>query len=131
MNPGAYPDARLARGRPKLPAELRRDCPIMVRFREREARDLRTIADEWGVYPAEAAWGLLADCLARLRRRSAELGPSGLALAASRAIARLEPLALEHVHNGRGGGEAALARGAELLEAEAESSGAEAESSPE
>lgn len=79
---------QLGSGRPALPAEARRTSKVPIMLRAQEARDLRTIAEAWGVPVGTVAWSLVSDRLAELRRVALDCGPSGLARAAAAYLVR-------------------------------------------
>ena len=55
-------------------------------LRPSEMRDLRAIAEAWGVPTATVTWVIVHDQLARWRRRASDLGPAGLEIAAATAV---------------------------------------------
>ena len=61
---------------------------VRVMFRPGEYDDLCQIAEGWGVPVATAIWGIVGDQLARIRKRSPELGEHGLAIAAASVVLR-------------------------------------------
>ena len=65
-----------------------RSIPIRTMFRPHEATELAEIADIWGVPVATTLWAIVADQLARYRRRAPDLGEHGMAIAAGLAVTR-------------------------------------------
>jgi hypothetical protein len=57
-------------------------------FRPGELEDLKATSEAWGVPVATVVWAIVADQLARCRRRAPELGEHGLAIAAGLAVTR-------------------------------------------
>ncbi len=81
---------RGSRGRRAGDPLVRRSEPVRVMLRPGEADDLTAIAEGWGCELATAGWAIIADYLARLRGHSADLGSTGIAIAAAQ---RLQPVA--------------------------------------
>ncbi len=79
-----------------------RSRPVRTMFRQREYRELQAISKGWGVPVATAVWAIVADQLARWRRRAPDLGEHGLAIAAGLTITRCATA--EAVKRARGGG---------------------------
>ncbi len=78
---------RIRSGRKPQPRrEWVRSEGLRISFRPGEISDLRAIADAWGVPVATATWAIVHDQLSRWRRRSSELGPIGLQIAAGDAV---------------------------------------------
>ena len=65
-----------------------RSVPVKSMFRPAEHADIEVIAEAWGVPVATAVWAIVADQLARWRRRAPELGKHGLAIAAASTVLR-------------------------------------------
>ena len=65
-----------------------RSRPVRTMFRPGELEDLKAISEAWGVPVATVVWAIVADQLARCRRRAPELGQHGLAIAAALAVTR-------------------------------------------
>ena len=65
-----------------------RSVPVKSMFRPAEHADIEAIAKGWGVPVATAVWAIVADQLARWRRRAPELGKHGLAIAAAMTVLR-------------------------------------------
>ena len=65
-----------------------RSVPVKSMFRPAEHADIEAIAKGWGVPVATAVWAIVADQLARWRRRAPELGKHGLAIAAATTVLR-------------------------------------------
>jgi hypothetical protein len=61
---------------------------IRIMVRPDQYDDLCELAKQWGVPVATSAWAILADQLARFRRRAPELGKHGLAIAAASVVLR-------------------------------------------
>ena len=79
------------RGSGRPPIEDRywvRSKGIRTMFRPGEYEDLCVIAERWGVPVATAVWAIVADQLARYRKRAPELGQHGLAIAAALVVLR-------------------------------------------
>lgn len=72
------------RGRP-----WQRRCRLVIYVTDSELADVHQLAEAWGCKASAAAWGILAERLARYRRQGARLGPHGLALAALAGTLRL------------------------------------------
>ena len=66
-----------------------RSRPVRTMFRPGELEDLKAISEVWGVPVATVVWAIVADQLARCRRRAPELGQHGLAIAVGLAVTRL------------------------------------------
>ena len=85
-------------GNPGLPPELRRSERLTVMVRPGDLADLVDLANGWGVPVSAAAWSILSDYLAELRREGHQA--DGLILAASRRLVDQAEKAREG--NGRG-----------------------------
>ena len=62
-----------------------RSMPVRTMFRPNDYGDLQVLSEAWSVPLATTVWLIVAERLARYRQQSAELGPLGLAAAASAA----------------------------------------------
>jgi hypothetical protein len=73
-------------------ADLVRDYQLRVCITATEREVLELLAEQWDVPTATAAYGLLADSIARCRRSRAVLTmPDKLIYAASRIVAKYQP----------------------------------------
>jgi hypothetical protein len=64
---------------------------MRISLTETEYEVLTMLGQQWDVPVATAAYGLLADCIAKCRRQKALAMPEKVIYAASRIVARYEP----------------------------------------
>lgn len=83
--------ARTGSGRPPKARDTVRNQIIRLSVTESEKEVLGMLAEQWEVPMATAAYGLLADVLAKCRRQKALNMPDKMIYAASRIVARYEP----------------------------------------
>jgi hypothetical protein len=83
--------ARQGSGRPPKARDTVRNKIVRLSVTPSELEVLELLGVQWDVPTATAAYGLLADCIAKCRRQKALAMPDKLIYAASRIVARYEP----------------------------------------
>jgi len=89
---------RSGAGRPPKARDTVRSKILRMNLTETEYEVMRLLATQWDVPIATAAYGLLADCIAKCRRQKALTMPDKLIYAASRIVAKYEPELQENAH---------------------------------
>ena len=83
--------ARTGSGRPPKARDTVRNKMLRLSVTHSELEVLQILGEQWDVPTATAAYGLLADCIAKCRRGKAPPMPERLVIAASRIVSRYEP----------------------------------------
>lgn len=82
--------ARAGAGRPLKSGDTARGKLVRIAITQTEHEVLELLSQQWGVPVATAAYGLLADSLAKCRKAKPLAIPRNMILAASQIIARHE-----------------------------------------
>lgn len=82
---------RTGAGRPPKARDTVRNKLLRLSLTESELEVLAMLGEQWDVPTATAAYGLLADCIAKCRRQKALTMPDKMIYAASRIVAKYEP----------------------------------------
>jgi len=78
-------------GRPPKGRDTVRNRLMRISLTETEFDVLKMLGEQWEVPTSTAAYGLLADCIAKCRRTKALAMPDKMIYAASRIVARYGP----------------------------------------
>ena len=83
--------ARAGSGRPPKARDTVRNKMLRLSVTHSDLEVLKLLGEQWDVPVATAAYGLLADCIAKCRRQKALHMPDKIIYAASRIVAKYEP----------------------------------------
>lgn len=78
-------------GRPPKARDTVRNKMVRISVTHTELEVLEMLAVQWDVPIATAAYGLLADCIAKCRKDKALAMPERMIIAASRIVAKYQP----------------------------------------